>query len=269
MASKSPPQEPLDNELAPPSYSETISSSFRPSASTSQYYSSQIETQLQVLTIQVSALRTQQSLLAHAKDEKILSILTPHIQSYLTDFAKTGLRQGSLILVPSTAIEDQKALPTDYDFRSSEEYDRVVRVRDKEADGYGQDLWFWKDEDMAKRLAGYLRPPPEPRTAELPTRKEDILVQGKESPSTSRSFWGRKSSKVTQPPMLHDDKTISEKGMREIKQSGDRVTMSVIPEEVCFRTENAFGMFGTESGCGIVVKLQVTLGREQQNIQNR
>lgn len=260
MDPKSQPTESLDTDAAPPSYSETITSSYHPSASTSQYYSSQIQTQLQDLTSQVSALNTQQSLLAHAKDEKILSILTPHIQSYLSDFAKTGLQKGALILVPSAALEDQKALPTDYDFRSPEEYDRVVRVRDKETDVDGHDTWFWKDENMAKRLAGYLRPPLDPRAAELPQRREEIAAQASASPSSSRGFWGRRKSPKSVPQqVLLDEKTSSAK---QSKESDDNVVMRVVSEEVCFRTQNAFGMYGTESGWGIVVKLHVTLGRK-------
>jgi hypothetical protein len=263
MDSKTELSESLDTDAAPPSYSETITSPYHPSASTSQYYSSQIQTQLQDLATQVSTLKTQQTLLAHAKDEKILSILTPHIQSYLSDFAKTGLQKGTLILVPSAAVEDQKALPTDYDFRSPEEYDRVVRVRDKETDEYGKDTWFWRDEDMAKRLAGFLRPPPNPKTTELPPRVEEVTTQASASPSTSRGFWGRrKSSKSVPQKALPDEKTSSSKETEQSKASADNVTMRVIPEEVCFRTENAFGMYGTESGWGILVKLQVTLARK-------
>jgi hypothetical protein len=193
----------------------------------------------------------------------MLSILTPHIQSYLSDFAKTGLQRGTLILVPSAAVEDQKALPTDYDFRSPEEYDRVVRVGDKETDGYGQNTWFWRDENMAKRIAGYLRPPPDPKTADLPLRREEIAAQASMNLSISQGFWGRrKSSKSVPQQILPDETASSSKHTKQSKDSGDNVIMHVVSQEVCFRTENAFGMYGTESGWGIVVKLQVTLGRK-------
>jgi hypothetical protein len=78
------------NDPAPPSYSETISSRYPPSSSTSQYYSSQIQSQLSSLTSQISSLQTQKDILSHAHDEKILSLLTLDIQLYLTDFAKEG-----------------------------------------------------------------------------------------------------------------------------------------------------------------------------------
>ncbi|KUJ12241.1 uncharacterized protein LY89DRAFT_203008 [Mollisia scopiformis] len=123
---------------APPSYNDTISSFpvSSTSSSPSAYYSSQISSQLQTLTTQISSLESQKSLLAHAQDEKILSCLTTHIQTYLSDFASTGLRRGTLILVPASGLKSTNAVPTDYDFKDPEEYDRVVRMRGKE-DGSG------------------------------------------------------------------------------------------------------------------------------------
>ena len=51
--------------------------------------------------------------------------------------------------------------------KNQDEYGVVVRVRDKEADEYeyGDGLWFWNDEDMALRLAKYLKPAPDPYAA--------------------------------------------------------------------------------------------------------
>jgi hypothetical protein len=243
------------NDPAPPSYSETISSRYPPSSSTSQYYSSQIQSQLSSLTSQISSLQTQKDILSHAHDEKILSLLTLDIQLYLTDFAKTGLQRGTLILVPAQGLEDDKALPVDYDFKNPEEYDRVVRVRDK---------------DLAMRLAGYLRPTPDPRRMELPPRPEQVKVQLVESQpgnSSSRGFWGRKKSttKIVETPSVEQSRDSkfdcdSKVSPKDSEYREDRVAMDVKAEEVVFRTENEFGIYGTERGWGVVVKLKVIPG---------
>ncbi|KAE9380263.1 hypothetical protein N431DRAFT_323643 [Stipitochalara longipes BDJ] len=255
-------------EAAPPSYSETISSKYISDASTSQYYSSQIQSQLQTLTTQISSLQTQKSLLSHAQDEKILSLLTHEIQLYLSDFAKTGLQKGTLILVPAQGIEDPNALPMQYDFKDPDEYDRVVRVRDKEESGHGSHKWFWRDEDMAIRLAGYLEPKPDPRIMGLPPRKEEIAAQQQQAATSSTSgkwSWSRKKSSAKpaeSPPLVEsrNDTKIATDIKMPSRDAEDKVLMDVKAEEVVFRTENDFGIFGTERGWGVVLKLKVILG---------
>ena len=271
MNSKDPlgPSSSYNDEAAPPSYSETISSKYIPDASTSQYYSSQIQSQLHDLTTTISSLQTQKTLLSHAQDEKVLSLLTHQIQLYLSDFAKTGLQKGTLILVPAQGLEDPNAIPMEYDFKDPEEYDRVVRVRDKEEDEYGSgQKWFWRDEDMAMRLVGYLRPKPDPKTMELPPRKEEIAAQQQQAEASSSSgkwSWSRKksSTKVAERPPLvesrNDNKDASDVKMSS-RDTEDKVHMDVKAEEVVFRTENDFGIFGTERGWGVVLKLKVILG---------
>jgi hypothetical protein len=263
------PSSSYNDEAAPPSYSETVFSKYIPDASTSQYYSSQIQSQLHDLTTTISSLQTQKTLLSHAQDEKILSLLTHLIQLYLSDFAKTGLQKGTLILVPAQGLEDLNALPMEYDFKDPEEYDRVVRVRDKEEDEYGGgQKWFWRDEDMAVRLAGYLSPKPDPKTMELPPRKEGIAAQQEQSESSSSSgkwSWSRKKSSAKaaeRPPLVesrNDTKVISDVEMPS-RDAEDKVDMSVKAEEVVFRTENDFGIFGTERGWSVVLKLKVIPG---------
>jgi len=269
-----PPPSSFDNDdAAPPSYSETISGSstskIAPTSSTSQYYSSQIQSQLQSITTQITSLETQKSLLSNAQDEKILSLLTLEIQTFLSDFAKTGLRKGTLILVPAKGLEDENAVPMEYDFKVASEYDRVVRVRDKEVDEFREgEMWFWRDEEMAERLAGYLKPAQDPRSAELPARKGDVrpkVAEQTEASGSSRGFWGRKKSSaksVEKPVIIEARRTekIESDVKRTVVSTEDKVMMDVKAEEVVFRTENEFGIFGTERGWGVVLKLSVVLG---------
>ena len=257
------PSSPYDEELAPPSYDDSLSTPYSPSSSTSQYYSQQIEAQLHSLTTQISSLKTQKSLLAHAQDEKILSLLTTQIQLYLSAFAKTGLRRGTLILVPAKGLEEENAVPADFEDKKKEgiiEYDQFVRISDKEGsyDGEGN-IWFWNDEDMANRLAGYLKLVPDLKNAPLPLRKEEVkAAAAAAAPSTNRGFWGRKKSSTKapeRPPLVEARKIEPVELPNELEQ--DKVSMSVKAEEVVFRLENDFGVFETRRGFGIVLELQV------------
>ncbi|TVY32037.1 hypothetical protein LSUB1_G008411, partial [Lachnellula subtilissima] len=217
----------------------------------------------------ISSLQTQKSLLSHAQDEKILSLLTTQIQLYLSDFAHSGLKKGTLILVPASGVTDVNALPADYDFKNAAEYDAVVRVRSKQDAGAGRDEWaeakeremmYWRDEDMALRLAGILNPPPAPRDMELPPRKEQVVAEKAEEPK-SRGFWGSRKKSVTKTPAtaVVVERKVDAKMSSMTEEPNDKVVMDVRAEEVVFRTENELGIYGTESGWGIVLKLRVIL----------
>jgi len=253
-----------DEESAPPAYTEAVPA-YQPYSPTSQYYSHQIQDQLQSITTQIKSLETQKSLLSHAKDEKILSLLTTQIQIYLSDFAKTGLHKGTLILVPAKGVEDKNAVPVEYDFKNSDEYDTIVRVNDKEADGYGEGYMFWRDEDMARRLAGYLRPAKDLKNAELPPRKEQIKATEQASQTATRGFWGRKKSSAmgAERPALEVGQDLKVDLLAKVARawSEDQVLMDVKAEEVVFRTENDFGIYETQRGWGLVLKLRVVLGK--------
>jgi hypothetical protein len=271
MDSKSAIPTSTDEEPAPPAYTESIPfvpsvPVYQPYSSTSQYYSHQIQDQLQSITTQIKSLETQKSLLSHAKDEKILSLLTTQIQIYLSDFAKAGLHKGTLILVPAKGVEAENAVPVECDFKNPDEYDRVVRVKDKEADEYGEGYMFWRDEDMARRLARYLRPDKDLKNAELPPRKEQIKAAEQASQITSRGFWGRKKSSLVgaeRPVLVEESRNLKVDPPVNSALAGteDQVLMDVKAEEVVFRTENDFGIYETRRGWGIVLKLRVVLGR--------
>jgi len=162
-------------------------------------------------------------------------------------------------LVPFNDLKDvdEKSLPTDFDFKNPEEFDRIVRVRGEKSDGQSEEKWFWRDEDMAGRIAENLKPAPDPRTMELPPRREEI-----QSPKESKSFWGRrKSSKSTADVPAVQEPERSEKGESSRVENKDKVVMTIKAEEIVFRTESAFGILGTERGWGIVVRMKVHLFR--------
>ncbi|TVY82239.1 hypothetical protein LSUE1_G002103 [Lachnellula suecica] len=256
MDSKQPIPPPAfnDADTAPPSYTDSIN--------TSSYYSAQIRSQLSDLTHQISSLQTQKSLLSHAQDEKILALLTNQIQTYLSDFANSGLKRGTLILVPANGLSDKNAQPSGYDFKNPDEYDVVNRVRSKEDESSG-DMMYWGDEAMAQRLAGYLRPPPDLRKVELPPRIEQVVMPQQES--KSKGFWGRKKS-ITKPALAPVERQVPTSSTTKMpsEASGDRVVMDVKADEVVFRTESDMGIYGTERGWGIVLKLKVIFAEDRR-----
>ncbi|RDL37072.1 uncharacterized protein BP5553_04505 [Venustampulla echinocandica] len=258
MDAKNPfPPPSSEPDAPPPSYSEIGS----PSSGSSSYYSSQINSQLASLTTQISTQQTQATLLSHAHSEHVLSLLTYEIQDYLSTFARSGRRRGTLILIPAAGVTDEKAVPAAFDCSNPDEgtCDVVVRVKGK---GDADEMWYWRDEEMAERLAACLRPPPPPPSERgLPPRKEQVAQQQQPQQST-RGLWGRAKSAVKTAAMnemgnyeVGRDVKTAPPGPRE-----DKVIMDVKAEEVLFRTENDFGIFGSETGWGIVVRLKVIRG---------
>jgi hypothetical protein len=139
---------------------------------------------------------------------------------------------------------------------SDEESERKVEEwkREKERFGYGyvdeggeEELWWWNDEALAKRLAAQLRPVQKAEERELPARP----VLKNESASSKGSFWSRgkrKEKEVERVPVI-------------VEKREDRVVMDVQAEEVSFRLENDCGLYESHSGYGIVVRVKVFLAQ--------
>ncbi|CAD6449264.1 0ec8c800-63cc-4c6e-9db8-8bf188024d65-CDS [Sclerotinia trifoliorum] len=255
MDSKLPAYEDEDRS-APPSYLDSLSSASpeKPqtsgaSTSKSTSYGSQIQSQLNNLSTQFSSLQTQKSLLAHAQEEKILSHLTTQIQIYLSEFANTGVRKGTLILIPAQCLQNEKAQPLDFDQEDKSAYNVFVEVGDKESLNGG--TWFWEDEEMAERLATALKP----RT-ELPSR-ETVAQKGSNAGVLSQGvnrFWKKKSStKNVEGPVLVEDM----KASSAVVEPRDKVHMEVNADEVVFEYENDFGLLETQRGYGVVLSFEI------------
>ncbi|KAM7201078.1 hypothetical protein V8F33_003490 [Rhypophila sp. PSN 637] len=133
---------------------------------------------------------------------------------------------------------------------------------DTEAGGEGgatrENPWFFRDEAMAHRLAGYLGPEPN-----LDRRHIQAVVTGSASPAPVSpgaagaspsgsgrgwSLWGRKKQqavpKSVNSPMLSPGET-------------EQASMTVRVEEVVFRVVNDFGIYESLSGFGIVVTVKI------------
>ncbi|KAF7854589.1 hypothetical protein EAF04_010398 [Stromatinia cepivora] len=255
MDSKLPTYE-NDNGPAPPSYLDSLSSPSpeaskvsEPSTSKSTSYGSQIQSQLDHLSTQFSSLQTQKTLLAHAQEEKILSLLTTQIQIYLSEFANTGLRKGTLILIPAQCLQNEKAQPLEFDGEDKSAYDVFVEVGDKE--GLNGGGWFWEDEEMAERLAAALKPRPELPSREPVTQKDPNAVGA--SQGVNR-FWKKKSSpKNVEKPVLVENMKVSS----AVTESRDKVHMEVKADEVVFEYENSFGLLETQRGYGVILVFEI------------
>lgn len=209
-------------------------------------------------------------------------MFTTEIQNFFSDFAHSGVQRGTLILVPAAAVQ-AGATPMEYDFRDQEEYDRVARVKSKEEVGDGQ--WFWRDEDMAMRLARYLSPTS--AWTDLPSRsvaegitEESALSSNQQVPrlramrpkkkvpteeiqAPKRRLFGRQRGTITS---IEKPPTAEEKEMKAAldsklanEHSEDKVDLAVKAEEISFRTENEMGIFETQRGWAVVLKMKVEL----------
>ncbi|KAH8601225.1 hypothetical protein B0O99DRAFT_251703 [Bisporella sp. PMI_857] len=269
IKSENPTSSSHEEAAAPPSYTDTITSppsssqqSTDKSPTTSQVYSSQIQDQLTSLTSQISSIQNQKSIITYAADQKVLSILTAHIQRYLTDFANSGLRIGSLTLVTATACPDPNVLPANHDMVAPGTFYRVVRVRGKEVEAEdGQEGLWWEDEEMARRLAGYLRPASRVKRAE-PVRQQvqkAVETTVEKTPSSGGGFfgWGRKKSSTVTPPVTERGDVSAPPPPPPPKE--DSVQMKIGVEEVTFSVEDEYGLYEAYNGWGIVVNLVVSM----------
>jgi hypothetical protein len=282
MGSKGDYQSASDHEAAPPSYTETTSPSYsnlfpNSASSGSQYYGAQIQDQLRSLTEQIRSTQAHISNLKHSNDERILALVAAEVQDYFSRFANLGMQRGTLILVPAGAVS-AGAVPMEYDFRDPEEYDQVVRVRSKEEIGSGD--WYWRDEDLARRLARYLSPTPSWK--ELPSRRVDgagdepasraaFMKQNERTPTQemqkkNRGFFGfRQNGTITsieRPLTLEEREAKAAADAKSTNASSDdEVILNVKAEEVSFRAENDMGLFETQRGWAVVLKMKVELGR--------
>lgn len=134
-------------------------------------------------------------------------------------------------------------------------------------------LW-WRDEDMARRLARHLQPPA-PRDEPVPLRTpvqaivEERLPAQKEKKSW---FWSKKRSasgstaasaaETTQAvvetgPGKNDAANNAPKDVLGRRRSDSGAKMSVTAEEVAFRSENDFGIMESIRGWAVVVVVHV------------
>lgn len=120
--------------------------------------------------------------------------------------------------------------------------------------------YYFRDEGMARRLAGYLQP----RAAVHVERRQiqQAVVDGKKAAREEKAGgwrWGRKKSEASSSsatPVASPSQMTSSPAVLVVDQD-DRVNMTVRAEEVTFRRENDFGIWESRTGYGIVVTVTV------------
>jgi len=140
-----------------------------------------------------------------------------------------------------------------------------------------QGMLWWKDEDMAHRLARHLQPETQKEPPVLDTPVQMIVEERLPSQKEKKGwFWGRKGSNSSAPAFA--TKAV-EKDVRAVlpERSGDAADsngrrdsnqkqkqkqqtgamMTVTAEEVAFRTENDFGIMESRRGWAVVVVVHV------------
>jgi len=130
---------------------------------------------------------------------------------------------------------------------------------DKSAKGGGEKGWWFTDEEMARRLAVYLRPEPDLGRK----RVQAAVVEQKKVVKEEKSVWGKlgfgsgKGKKAAEQPSPLVP-TVSP-GPASPRPAGedDSVRMTVRAEEVTFRWENDFGVWEGKTGWGILVDVRV------------
>ncbi|KAI1496505.1 hypothetical protein F5X99DRAFT_400299 [Biscogniauxia marginata] len=131
----------------------------------------------------------------------------------------------------------------------------------------GREMLWWRDEDMARRLAGYLQPKIEaPEPIETTSLVKPIVKQ-RPPPQMEKRTWNwvkRKSNRSSETMMNNSDTIVQSKsntsGKAENSQQNEtnRPRMYVTAQEVAFRQENEFGIMESRSGWAVVVTVTIT-----------
>ncbi|KAI0975012.1 hypothetical protein F4678DRAFT_359411 [Xylaria arbuscula] len=130
-------------------------------------------------------------------------------------------------------------------------------------------LW-WKDENMAHRVARHLQPvsrnEPAPSQTPVQVAVEARLPAQKEKKGW---FWGKKgntsgststfAAKTVQADVetLRGGGNATQTPTKKSSETKSSATMSVTAEEVAFRSQNEFGLMESTSGWAVVVAIQV------------
>lgn len=279
-----PPYSPEPN--ASPSYAQT------PPPSSSLHPDSLFAAHLASMRCQIREQQTTRASLQDQHDTWLLALLVPHVEAMLAAVAalEPPPQLVQTTLVPEGAVSPDWTPAETYKERSREVHS-VVRVQTQppakmasdakqpattqaggqgqEFDGWGrwgedmsgsgtsrqaEELW-WKDENLARRLAKHLQPARKVTAVDRPTVAAKVTEAKK-----ARSRWNilggtRKSGDEgnTPPPLPAAAASRSAAAV----QVEDDVSMNVTAEEVTFRRENEMGIWESSTGWGVVVRVRI------------
>ncbi|KAI1754799.1 hypothetical protein F4782DRAFT_462337 [Xylaria castorea] len=173
---------------------------------------------------------------------------------------------------PTTARDCKQGASTSQDWSVGREFSDWGRFGDSTSNtdsSRGRNMLWWRDEDMAQRLAHHLQPSAEP--VPLQTSVQAAVEERLPAQKPQKGwFWGRKGSASSSTSTFatrsvqmdvesftgrgNATQTAARKG-RERDSAGAR--MSVTAEEVAFRIENDLGIVESARGWAVVVAVHV------------
>ncbi|KAI1659315.1 hypothetical protein F4813DRAFT_28385 [Daldinia decipiens] len=121
-------------------------------------------------------------------------------------------------------------------------------------------LW-WRDEEMARRLANYLQPKKEKNPEVKLNSVVQTVVEQRLPPKKEKKswFWGKRASeqKSPEPTVLNPSRIDAAKDDIQEEQEKREASMTVTAQEITFRQENDLGIWESVRGWGIVVAVKV------------
>ncbi|KAG6145223.1 hypothetical protein E4U28_001724 [Claviceps purpurea] len=124
--------------------------------------------------------------------------------------------------------------------------------------GSNADLWWWSDEELARRLAGHLQPAPETASFGKQTSHAEAGLSKQTVKKAGRwSFL----NKETPRPMAQSSKPmhLPSHGTKPSPAPSDDVSMEVNAEEATFRRQNEMGIWESKTGWGLVVRVCIRI----------
>ncbi|OAA69893.1 hypothetical protein ISF_03163 [Cordyceps fumosorosea ARSEF 2679] len=273
-----------DDELPPPYSPEPTTTSI-----SSVHPDSLFAAHLAAMRLQIREQQTVRASQQEQRDMHLLALLVPHVEDLLASVATADSPQplAQATLIPDGALSSGWT-PTET------QGGRVVRVqtsaakgdakqqpppatrsggssRAAEFDGWGRwgedaaaaaggdeaELFWWKDEELAVRLARHLQPERDAAAVvvvvDRPTVKAKA-VEAKKGRSRWNIFGGGRSGDSATPTTTAASPAASRPAAVQVE---DDVAMHVTAEEVTFRRENAMGLWESCSGWGVVVRVRI------------
>ncbi|OAQ99831.1 hypothetical protein LLEC1_06667 [Akanthomyces lecanii] len=284
-----------DGELPPPYSPEPSTSpscAQTPPPSSSLHPDSLFAAHLASMRGQIREQQATRASLQDQHDTRLLALLVPHVEAMLAAVAalEPPPQLVQTTLVPEAAVTPDWTPAETYKERSREVHS-VVRVQTRpsvklasdeklaaaaagrgngqEFDGWGrwgeqgsgagtseeeEQLW-WKDENLARRLAKYLQPARRVIPVDRPTVAAKVTEAKK-----ARSRWNilggsRKGGSEGSTPLPLPAAAASRLGAALHVE--DDVSMNVTAEEVTFRRENEMGIWESSTGWGVVVRVRI------------
>jgi hypothetical protein len=257
MSKQLPPATAVDDNDAPPSYTDTVLSTPLPNP---------LATLLSNLPTHIRHGQTQLVNTQREQDNLILVAILPCLEAFVSspDIATAPSGVSELVLIPASAVDEGWSLTGLAERQSEGDVVHVAHVMLERGDGDGEKTdgkdggwrgeesskrpsnnWF-ADEAMARRLAGYLQP-----KEAVKTERRDVRAEVEQTRKEKGFFGlGRKRSEASTPA--------SSPGCRsQAEKTDDGVSVRAQAEEITFRKENDFGIWESMSGFGIVVTVRV------------